>query len=324
MRGPGAGPGRVLDRVLLGSTLGLLAVGLNRAAGPDRYRWLVGAQAVAGWALLPAHLVLPLAAARRRPVLALLAAGLAAYQLGLTRSGRGRARPATPWAGTPVHLVSANLLTSNGTVGAAGRRLLAAPVDVLALLELTPEHLAVLEEDGLLDRLPHALAAPAEGFHGAGLFSRWPLSEAGVLDLDGVPLPVAVVATPDGPLRVAAVHAKNPGSAGQLRRWQHQLVELGALASRSAVPVVLVGDFNATADHRAFRRLLGGGLRDAWDVVGRGSGASWPVWRGPVPALMRLDHALVDARVAVVSAAASDTPGSDHRHLRVELRLPPA
>lgn len=302
--------------------VGLTAVAANRVVGSSRGRWLLGAQAVTRWALLPTFVVLPLAALRRRPAVTAAAGALACYQLVLTRSARGHDRPdPSPSDSTPVRLVSANLLLSNPDVRVAVRRLLATPVDILVLQELTPEHLSELADAGLLADLPHTVTGAEPGFHGAGLFSRWPLHDGELMDLDGVPLPVATVRTPDGPLRVAVVHAKNPGAPGELARWQRQLVRLAELVASSSVPVVLVGDFNATADHRDFRRLLARGLRDAWDVAGRGSGSSWPVWRGPLPPLLRLDHALVGHGLAVLSAEVADTPSSDHRHLRVELRL---
>ena len=277
------------DHALHLATAGLLLVAANRAVGPAQGRWLVGAQAVTRWGLLPAHLLLPVALVRRRRTSAVVLAALAGYQAWLARSARGRHRPEpADRTGVPVRLVSANLLLTNDRIEEAGRRLLAAPVDVLALQELTPDHLAALERDGLRERLPYALTAPRPGFHGAGLFARWPLSGTEVVDLDGVPMPVATVQAPDGPLRVAVVHLKNPGAVGQLACWRRQLDALATLTGASTVPVVLVGDFNATADHRDFRRLLRTGLRDAWDVAGRGTGASWPASPGPLPLLMRL------------------------------------
>lgn len=314
-RGPAAGL----------ATAGLLVVAANRVLGTTHHRGLVGLQAVTRWALLPAHVLLPLAAIRGQPRVAVAAAGLAGYQLGLTRSARGRVEPdPAPPTGVAVSLVSANLLLTNPRVVDAGRRLLEDPVDVLALQELTPEHLAALEGAGLLDRFPYAVTAPEPGYHGAGLFSRWPLAEAAVVDLEGVPFPAATVLTPGGRLRVVVVHAKNPGAAGQLPRWRRQLAALAELVSRSRDPTVLVGDYNATGDHRDLRRLVSVGLRDAWDVAGRGAGATWPVWAGPVPPLLRLDHALVGPGVAVRSAVVRDSPGSDHRHLRVELHVGPS
>ncbi len=302
---------------------GLLAVAALHASGTSRTRAAIGVQAVARWALLPAHLLTVVAVRRRSPGAAALCAGLAGYQVALSTAARGGRTDRTPGAGVAVRLVSANLLVSNPSIAAAAARLLATPVDVLALQELTPDHLSALRRTGLLDQLPHELVAPEPGFHGAGLFSRWPLTEAEVVDLDGVPLPVATITTPDGPLRMVVVHAKNPGARGELRRWQRQLAALATLAAGSTVPVVLVGDYNATADHRDFRRLCRSGLRDAWDLAGAGSGASWPVWRGPVPPLLRLDHALIGRGLAVSRATAHDLPGSDHRHLRVELRFAP-
>ena len=87
----------------------------------------------------------------------------------------------------------------------------------------------------------------------------------------------------------------------------------------------MAGDFNATGDHEPMDELLGThGLRDAFTEVGRGVGATWPQWDGPVIPVMRLDHVVLTDTVAALSAQVQDSPGSDHRRLSVELALPSA
>ena len=77
--------------------------------------------------------------------------------------------------------------------------------------------------------------------------------------------------------------------------------------------MIVAGDFNATADHGPMGRLLASGLRDAFDEAGRGVGATWPSWRGPMIPVMRLDHVLVRGPITVLSAEVQDNRGSDHR-----------
>jgi endonuclease/exonuclease/phosphatase (EEP) superfamily protein YafD len=85
-------------------------------------------------------------------------------------------------------------------------------------------------------------------------------------------------------------------------------------------PRVLAGDFNATADHAQFRRLLRLGHVDAAAQLGRGLIPTW----GPAgrPALLTLDHVLLDPRCAVLAASVHQLPGSDHRAVYAEFRLP--
>lgn len=85
---------------------------------------------------------------------------------------------------------------------------------------------------------------------------------------------------------------------------------------------MLAGDWNATLDHRPLRRLLGVGLRDAFTVAGHGPGFTWPQWPR-VPPLQRIDHVLVGGGLRVRRAVTAGTPGSDHRHVEVDLELGP-
>jgi endonuclease/exonuclease/phosphatase family metal-dependent hydrolase len=87
-------------------------------------------------------------------------------------------------------------------------------------------------------------------------------------------------------------------------------------------PTLLAGDFNATGDHAPFRRLLRGGLRDAFDAVGRGSGATWPSGHRFLPALLRLDHVVTGDGIGVGSLRAVPSVGSDHARLVAELGIP--
>ena len=106
-----------------------------------------------------------------------------------------------------------------------------------------------------------------------------------------------------------------------MRRWEQDLRLLPDPAPD--VLHVLAGDFNATPDHAAFRRLLRRGWTDAARLTGRALRPTWSPMRSPVPRLT-LDHVLVDPRVGVASLEVVHVPGTDHRALVTELRLPAA
>jgi endonuclease/exonuclease/phosphatase family metal-dependent hydrolase len=122
-------------------------------------------------------------------------------------------------------------------------------------------------------------------------------------------------------MEVTAVHTHPPArSRTQVARWEEDL----QLLPDPGGPVlrVLAGDFNATPDHAAFRRLLRRGWTDAARVTGRALRPTWSPLRWPVPRLT-LDHVLVDPRIGVSSLEVVTVPGTDHRALVAELRLPP-
>jgi endonuclease/exonuclease/phosphatase family metal-dependent hydrolase len=102
--------------------------------------------------------------------------------------------------------------------------------------------------------------------------------------------------------------------------WEEDLRLLGE--PRDDVLRVLAGDYNATQDHAAFRRVLRRGWVDAARATGQALRPTWAPVRWRVPRLT-LDHVLVDPRIGVVSLQVVHVPGSDHRALVADLRLPP-
>jgi endonuclease/exonuclease/phosphatase (EEP) superfamily protein YafD len=102
---------------------------------------------------------------------------------------------------------------------------------------------------------------------------------------------------------------------------------LGALGRRSAgsdALEVLAGDFNATLDHAALRGLLHRlDVVDAADAAGAGLDMTWPADRS-YPALIAIDHVLVDRRAAAREARTFGVAGSDHRALLAVLTVPRA
>ena len=93
----------------------------------------------------------------------------------------------------------------------------------------------------------------------------------------------------------------------------------GLWATAGGAPRLLLGDFNATLDHPALRRLIGSGYRDAADTVGAGLRPTWPADAVP---LVTLDHVLVDSRIGVRSVTVHAVPDTDHRAVVAVLAIP--
>jgi endonuclease/exonuclease/phosphatase (EEP) superfamily protein YafD len=213
--------------------------------------------------------------------------------------------------------------------------------DVLSVQELTPDGAEALARAGLTRLLPYQVVDTREGPTGSGLYSRHRLRAL-------PPVPGTVMAMPraelvlagDVHVEVTAVHPLPPLSAANSRDWRHGLDTLPAAAERSGpqsgsasrpdsgsasevapgVVRLLVGDYNATLDHARFRELLGRGYADAAERVGKGLVPTWGVGQKAPP--LTIDHIIVDRRVAVRRVEVYALPGSDHRALFAELRLP--
>ncbi|MCW2809659.1 MAG: hypothetical protein JWP61_117 [Friedmanniella sp.] len=313
--------GRSLVHVLVGA---LTVVELVLALAPDAHKIVVAVQGVARFLLLPAHLLTGWSAWRGHRRLAGWSAMLAALQVGLMLVDRGRNRPdVAPAGAVRLRVLSANLLAENPVLERLIGELSGDEADLWALQELTPAHLGTLERAGVLKQFPYQVLDPQTAYFGSGLLSRLPLTDGRVLDLAGSPVTVARVETAGGPVLVVSVHLLNPGAGSQLGDWRRQLEALSDLVGESEIPVVLAGDFNATLDHPALRSLLRSGVRDAFNVAGRGAGATWPRWSSPMPPVMRLDHVLVTSEMLVTGFATRVSSGSDHDRVVADLAVVP-
>jgi Endonuclease/Exonuclease/phosphatase family len=294
---------------------------LVRAAGVERGFPLVPALAftryAAGTSVLPC-VVGALAGSRSATVLG----AAAAATLGGAVLRDARPTPGAPTSGPRVRLASLNML--HGRADPAAVRALAEDVDVLALSEVTPAAVEGLLDAGIAGLLPHGHVVPAgEGRPAGAGGAVW--TRLGVQERSVVPgrfgQPSVRLAVPGGrDLVVVAVHTHPPtGSPGQVARWEEDLRLLPDPADD--VLHVLAGDFNATPDHAAFRRLLRRGWTDAARVTGQALRPTWSPLRSPLPRLT-LDHVLVDPRIGVASLQVVHVAGTDHRALVADLRLP--
>ncbi|MEV8508428.1 endonuclease/exonuclease/phosphatase family protein [Actinoplanes sp. NPDC051475] len=307
--------------VLLVATTLIYALVLLRLLRPEGYAALVCATAVADWCILTAAPLAVVAALLHQPALVIVLTAPAVVQIGrLLRMLTMHLRRTEPVAGPRLRLVTANVLLTNPAMEALAGELADLDADVCCLQEVTDEHLAAIKAAGLLDAYPHAVLDPRPGYNGSAILSRIPLEHAAPIDVAGGPMTRADLRLPGGVIRLVNVHTEAPVNRAKLAAWRRQLRELAGTTAPPGAHLVLAGDFNATADHRSMAALLRP-LRDAFDEAGRGLGATWPRWRGPMPTLLRLDHILVSPGVAVRSARAEHSTGSDHRRLVVDLAV---
>ena len=167
---------------------------------------------------------------------------------------------------------------------------------------------------------PHRVEDARDGFFGSAIYSRLPVDDEVLLDIDGFPAVQAGVRTPGGTVTVTAVHTLQPlAGLDVLRR---QLATLGRLADDVEGPHVLAVDFNATRQHRPLRDLLDHGLRDAHMDRGRGLARTSPADR-PFQPFALLDHVLVSDGLVVRAAGEAVIPGSDHRAVTATIALSP-
>jgi endonuclease/exonuclease/phosphatase (EEP) superfamily protein YafD len=197
-------------------------------------------------------------------------------------------------------------------------------VDILALPELRPLGLEALEEAGVAAAFPYrALDVDWAGV-GSAIFSRFPLQDAGRMP-DTAFYQSRAVATIPGAARgihLTAIHIASP-RPGHIPNWRQELRQLGEARQDfpGPAPAILLGDFNASYDHREFRDLLATGFTDAAQAAGKGMAPTWPAG-SRIPPFVTLDHVLVTAGIGIRSFATVAVPGTDHAGVVAELVLP--
>ncbi|GGR82927.1 membrane protein [Streptomyces aureoverticillatus] len=166
---------------------------------------------------------------------------------------------------------------------------------------------------------PYRRAVAGNGADGSVILSNLPLTPAaGVRGTLGMPGAVADVK--GIPVRLQLAHPMPP-TPGDLGRWRTELGRLRDFAAAGdGAPTILAGDFNATQDHAAFRRILDTGLRDGARLAGASRTPSWPTAL-PRPFGTQIDHVLATKDFAAHGARFLEIGDTDHRALLVDLTL---
>ena len=190
-------------------------------------------------------------------------------------------------------------------------------VGLLVVNEITFGTLHQLEDAGIDELLPHRIGEPNGAVDGTMVFSREPITEPVRLDTTFQSWQLTV-GEGEGAVTVLAVHPVAPVPPAGAPAWRADHETLLAAARDSGAQLVL-GDMNATADHAVMRAWRDAGYRDSLELVNAGWSRTWPS-NGitPVPgfhppALIQIDHVLVDDTLAVTDSSTVDVPGSDHR-----------
>ncbi|MFC8518366.1 endonuclease/exonuclease/phosphatase family protein [Streptomyces sp. NPDC057257] len=165
---------------------------------------------------------------------------------------------------------------------------------------------------------PYRQAVVAGGSEGSVVLSRFPLrATGGVEGTMGMPGAVADVRGHDVRLQLAHPMPPLPGQVGV---WKRELGRLRDVAADTRTSLILAGDFNASQDHAAFRRILDTGVRDAARLAGHDRTPSWPARLTPAFGA-QIDHVLVSKDFSASSAHFLELAHTDHRALLVTITL---
>jgi endonuclease/exonuclease/phosphatase (EEP) superfamily protein YafD len=273
-----------------------------------------------------AGLLSPLVLRRKGPAAAAVLAGGALATVVLPRAFH---RPQPMARGPVLRVLTANLMHGQADPEEVVGLVRSTGADVLFLQELTETAIIGLKQAGLTDLLPHEVVdVDGTTARESGIYARYPLGNGMTITPISIAQPTARLEFPGGEhADLICVHPhppKPPWARRTATRWREELAVMPLPADPGADPPrVLAGDFNATVDHAYFRDLLARGHVDAATQVGKGLVPTWAPWGASGgPGVLTIDHVLVDPRCCVLAASVHRLPGSDHRAVYAEFRLP--
>ncbi len=227
-----------------------------------------------------------------------------------------------PESGEAVKVMAVNLRHSYGDMDATRRLIRAERPDVVLLTEFLPAHEPALEALG--DILPHRVGTKPNGIFDATLLSRLPIARSRIHFPSARFLPVIearLCRERDGEgtcFTVIGLHSPRPEfrrGRAQVRTFDQVAALAAAVANRR---VVVIGDLNTTPFSHRFQDLMSrGGLADA--APGATFRTTW-ISRFP-PFGLTLDHVLVGAGLRPLARRVTDSIGSDHYPLIVDLAI---
>jgi endonuclease/exonuclease/phosphatase (EEP) superfamily protein YafD len=234
---------------------------------------------------------------------------------------------AAPYVGTPsadagtphrLHVMTANLLRGGADAAQVVEVATTNDVDVLVLVEMTPQALARLEGAGLAQAFRHRAGRAAPGATGTMVFSRYRLGKVRKLPTELGSYALRVRA-PGGPLQLLAVHPRPP--VGDVSDWRADQGAVRHAARASGGRTMIAGDLNATMDHVPMRALVGSGYADAATQAHSRWQPTWPA-SGQVarlgvalPSLVPIDHVFVNDGLHALRTRSVEIDGTDHRAL---------
>lgn len=230
-----------------------------------------------------------------------------------------RPPPASTALGQPLEVLSLNVFRRSDDYARVVDYVRAERPDVAVFVEATGAWREALV--ALADEWPYEAYAPGAGSNGILIRSRHALTQVAAVPLGGQKEgALSAWLAPHGhPVEVLGVHLRWPMSPEAAAMRNHELQGLAAYAARARVPLVVVGDFNATRYTPPFgRMLLDARLGDC--AAGTGLHGTWPT-RFP-PGYLQIDHCLHSTGTWVDRFEVGPDVGSDHYPLVITLRVP--
>jgi endonuclease/exonuclease/phosphatase (EEP) superfamily protein YafD len=212
-----------------------------------------------------------------------------------------------------LRVLSQNVLMTNGDMQAVVEHVAASDADVVVFVETDQKWIDGLAP--LATRYPYRIEVPRPDCFGVALCSRIPWTAQQILMLEGLPAIQVSIHHQGRDVVVIGAHPMSPVGTGRAAMRDAQLQQLAQHVATLRVPVLVVGDLNATPWSAGMRIAQSTGLGY------RSLEPPWvPTWNVMTPLAIPIDHALATAPLLVTQRAIGPAVGSDHRSLEVLAR----
>ena len=293
-----------------------------RVYRPDSNIIFIWFNAYTFWVYLPVYGLAALAGVFRRWYLAIALGGVCAFHLAWVLPDYRPAAeiPAAAEEAPRFTLMTTNVFFGNDDYSGIAAEIGEVDPDVLFLQEFGPRLKLALEDAGVEQRYPYRQTAYENQFFGNALYSKFPLTEVGVLDAGERPLIRATIQVGGVPVRLYNVHPPSPGFRENIAdAWNEGWEAITEIVGEEEGALVLAGDFNLNQHHRWYRELKDMGLLSAHEQRGRGNATTWPTGKKLRP--IRIDHVFHSREVVTLSIREGVGAGSDHRPVIAELAV---
>lgn len=217
--------------------------------------------------------------------------------------------------GPELKLAVANILGRNRDLHGLKQWVQHEQPDVLGILEIRGHHLSALENLGFEYQYFH----PLENNFGIGIVAKTQPDQVTLLESDFPSIVASWEAgNGPGPCRVVITHPVPPVSLDAREDGDIQISEILAQYGTGELPLVVLGDLNATGWDLRTAPLLEAGLKDARS--GHGLLPTWPV--GSPFFWIPIDHILIPQDWWSVDCQTGPDIGSDHFPLSAVVRRP--
>lgn len=237
--------------------------------------------------------------------------------------------PGTAPQGTApgLRIASVNTLYGKADPASIAAGLAETRADIIVLQEASQPLAESAELAEVLDDYPYREGRLAPGYSNIGyedssatyIASKRPLTLMESLDTTHEQYLLRTTTRADVPVTVLVAHTTN--MLGGTKRWvdeAHLLAD--AVERHTDEPLLIIGDLNATPENLAYRIITDAGVSSAASQAGHGWAPTYRPAPG-LPALIAIDHALINERLMAYRYATFPVTGSDHRGIVVDIAV---